>query len=521
MPVEEKITNEILAHTVLQTAIDCGVEEFCICPGARNAPLLASIATQDFLKCYWGFEERSTSFFALGRIKRTNKPVAVIVTSGTAVAEVLPAVMEAYYTSLPLLLITADRPSRFRGKGAPQSCDQHDLFGIYAPFKEDIEDRPFSGLLTWDQRSPAHINVCFEEPIDTPGKPLRKSSRHTPVELPMCDPSLDAFLHRTTYPLVIVGELAARDQDAVEEFLLRLNAPVICEPPSGLSYRTSLSSIRLRRRKKILETAMQQGYPIDGVIRIGGVPTLRLWRDLENMRGKIPVISLSRHPFPGLSFGEVTALPISPFFENYNPPVRITPSLVEPKLDQILETLYEQFPRAEQTMFYQLSKKMDKNGTLYLGNSLPIREWDQFAYNHFEDLSIAVNRGLNGIDGQLSTALGFGAKNTINWVILGDLTTLYDLAAPWFLSQMRENNYQIVVVNNSGGQIFSDMFKNRSFLNQHSIRFNSFAQMWGLDYAEWTTIPSEVTSDKSRIIELIPDAAQTEEFKKAMKNEGI
>lgn len=417
-------------------------------------------------------------------------------------AEVLPAVMEAYYTGQPLLIISADRPERFRGSGAPQSCTQPGIFGIYAPFVEDLTTQP-SSLRNWDQKSPAHINVCFEEPKDLPGKPLIKNTPSTPPKQYCNDPQyLDQFLAKTTTPLVIVGELADYDRDSVEEFLLKLNAPVVLEPPSGLCGRSALKSLIVQRRRNILKT-----YSVDGVLRIGGVPTLRLWRDLENLSGEIPVLTLSRWPFSGLSFDQSIPVAIDSFLENYSLKkafsVQHTPYDIEP--------LYQQFPNAEQTLIHELSQKLTFKHSLYLGNSLPIRHWDSFATTHDEEISIAVNRGINGIDGQLSTALGFADESEECWIVLGDLTTLYDLSAPWFLKQ-RKLNVQIVVVNNSGGQIFSEMFQNPSFINQHSIQFDAFAAMWNLKYERWNTIPSDIRSSNSRIIELVPDATQTKGF---------
>lgn len=424
--------------------------------------------------------------------------------------------MEAYYTCQPLLIISADRPASFRTSGAPQSCEQPGIFGVYAPFEQDLDGKTPCKLHEWDQKSPAHINVCFEEPRDVPGLQLQSSKHHPIATKQPADPTkeLHAFLQITKNPLVLVGELAPEDQAPVEEFLLRLNAPCILESASSLSHYQTLQHLQISRRTKLFETAAEHGYPIDGVLRIGGVPTIRLWRDLENLGGKIPVFSLTPWPFSGLSFCKTSAVSLKniPVVRRPNSAVQWLKSQAAYKSS--LEILYQRYPQAEQTLFHQLSLKMERETSLYLGNSLPIREWDHYATTQFEALSVAVNRGVNGIDGQLSTALGWGAK----WVILGDLTTLYDLSAPWFLPQLKDYRVQIVVVNNSGGQIFASMYKNPAFLNQHSIRFKAFAEMWSLEYAEWKNIPECTWSDKSRVIELVPDADQTRAFSAELKN---
>ena len=156
--------NKTLVEKILQEASQMGISEFCICPGGRNAPFVPILSELE-QRCYYWFEERSAAFFALGRARITEKPVGVIVTSGTAAAELLPACMEAYYSGVPLLLITADRPRRFRESGAPQSAEQVGLFGKYATASWDLAlDEPCD-LSGWNRASPAHLNVCFEEPL--------------------------------------------------------------------------------------------------------------------------------------------------------------------------------------------------------------------------------------------------------------------------------------------------------------------------------------------------------------------
>lgn len=133
-----------------------GASEFCVCAGSRNAPLLVVLGRSD-ARLFSFVDERSAAFFAIGRMKLHGKPVAVVTTSGTAVAELLPAAVEAYYSGLPLVLITADRPARFRGTGAPQSIEQEELFGVFAE----------STLEGWSRSRPLHLNIEFEEPLLT------------------------------------------------------------------------------------------------------------------------------------------------------------------------------------------------------------------------------------------------------------------------------------------------------------------------------------------------------------------
>ncbi len=146
------MSNIAAARSIIERVRGAGVVDFCVCGGSRNAPLIAVLTSANV---YSFVDERSAAFFALGRVKRDGKPVAVVTTSGTAAAELLPATIEAYYAGAPLILITADRPARFRGIGAPQAIEQVGLFGVYAATDFD----------RWNRRLPLHINVEFDEPL--------------------------------------------------------------------------------------------------------------------------------------------------------------------------------------------------------------------------------------------------------------------------------------------------------------------------------------------------------------------
>jgi len=157
--------NMLLANGIINQLKLLSICDIAICPGGRNIPLLSLLdKVQSFNKFYW-YEERSAAFFALGKSRVTEYPVAVVTTSGTAAGELLPSAMEAYYSGVPLLLITADRPKRFRGTGSPQSAEQVGLFGPYVTYCEDLALDQQCDLTKWDQKGPAHINVSFEEPL--------------------------------------------------------------------------------------------------------------------------------------------------------------------------------------------------------------------------------------------------------------------------------------------------------------------------------------------------------------------
>lgn len=145
-----------LARRLIDAVRAAGANEFCVCAGSRNSPLLAVLGTSN-AQLFSFVDERSAAFFALGRVKLHGNPVAVVTTSGTAVAEMLPAAIEAHYSGIPLILISADRPARFRGTGAPQAIEQLGLFGPYAE----------TSLEEWSRVRPLHLNIEFDEPLLT------------------------------------------------------------------------------------------------------------------------------------------------------------------------------------------------------------------------------------------------------------------------------------------------------------------------------------------------------------------
>jgi 2-succinyl-5-enolpyruvyl-6-hydroxy-3-cyclohexene-1-carboxylate synthase len=158
------MTNIERARQLVEQVRGLGTNDFCTCAGSRNSPLLVVLGSLgrwvagslgDDVRVFSFVDERSAAFFALGRTKTHGNPAAVVTTSGTAVAELLPAVIEAHYSALPLVLITADRPARYRGSGAPQAIEQVGIFGSYAA----------TSLDGWNRARPLHLNIEFDEPL--------------------------------------------------------------------------------------------------------------------------------------------------------------------------------------------------------------------------------------------------------------------------------------------------------------------------------------------------------------------
>lgn len=513
------MSNLDLALKVARELAASGVEEVCLCAGARNSPLVVALSEIGAFRKFHYFEERSAGFFALGRMKSHGKPVAVVTTSGTAAAELLPAMIEAHYTGLPLLAVTADRPRAYRGSGAPQAIEQLGIYGTYASAAVDLAAGESHGFENWSRRGPAHFNVCFEEPLldrcfsasEFEAPAVRAASA-----LPASSGVLDDFLSSCKNPLVIVSGLNRDAQAAVESFLMDLGALVYLEATSGLRESSRLRDLAIQSTDRVLSHGA-----FDAVLRIGGVPTLRFWRDLEEKLAHLPLLSISDVPFSGCSRAGVVQASLPEFFSDYRVSRRIEGRLHERlltadrKLAQGLAELFEREPHSEPAMVRALSRVMSAGSRVYLGNSMPIREWDLAATREDRRFELAANRGANGIDGQVSSFYGFAHAGSENWGLIGDLTALYDLSAPWILPQLGALETRLAVINNGGGKIFSRMFENPVFQNQHQIELMGWAQLWKLNYHQWHSVPALPALSGHCLIELRPDAEATDRFWKA------
>lgn len=532
---------------ILSELLDFGVRHFVVCAGARNAPLVvaAEALRQASVSANGGtapnarirvesfFEERAAAFYALGVARASGRPVAVLTTSGTAVAELLPAMAEADFSGVPLVAVTADRPRRLRESGAPQSIPQNQIFQNFVERTWDLEDGDkFTGLSQLSRLRPLHVNTCFEEPLlaDAELEPARlktdalailnrrtnESNSIAKTFSASSDPSV-AFAALGTIlakrrenlnagTVVIVGGLENEERQAVVDFIVGHGLPCLLEGPSGLRGDLRLKDLELRGGDRDLQRWCLTG-DLGSVIRIGGVPTTRVWRDLDDPHVATQTLSISRLRFSGLGRGQFIHLPgpgeLAEFLRQATtrdgravpsvPTSREASWLKEDRVSaEKLETILRGSGRSEPAFVRAFSDLVPSDAILYVGNSLPIRWWDLVA-NRNQISAVQANRGVNGIDGQLSTAFGLakgGGTPRELWILVGDLTALYDLAAPWALLKNPSGavpRVRIFVLNNSGGRIFTRVLAKAPggpapFENEHALNFEKWAEMWQLDY---------------------------------------
>ncbi|MDX1680951.1 MAG: thiamine pyrophosphate-binding protein [Akkermansiaceae bacterium] len=509
----------------IQQCLAAGIHEFVVCSGARNALLLEAIARAEAagkVRVWNHFEERSAGFFALGRCMQSGEPCAVVTTSGTAVAELLPAVIEAHYQGRPLVALTADRPEVFRGTGAPQTLVQPDIFGSHAQTQ----------LESWDGLGPLHLNIELEEATDFGEEDF------SDVEVGDFEPTrpkpgvaeLARWLREDRYRglVVMVGGLEPEERENVFHFCLELGVPLIAESTSGL--REALQELAIQDATRVLRKK-----PPGKLLRLGDVPSNRSWRDLdehEALQG-VEVWSICRTGLPGLArSSEVTRGPVHRIIAalgEIDPGDDALDHLVDcARHDSRIEELLEAYPDSEPGLVRALSIQAAIGNGVFLGNSLPIREWNEFAQWERPVPEVRANRGVNGIDGQVSTWLGWSADESESWAIVGDLTALYDVASGFVLEQVAREGRVLAVINNRGGRIFDRLARLQAMsprarewmANAQQADLGGIAKLWGMQHQLVRCIDDldeiAAAAGKAILLEVCPDARQTEQFWKAV-----
>ncbi len=481
------MTNLEASKKIINQLVAFGVTDFVICPGGRCAPLLSVIESTEAINTHHFFDERSASFFALGLGKKTNKPAVVVTTSGTAVSECLSAFIEAYYSATPIIILSADRPKSFRGSGAPQAIDQAHLFSGFATHEYDLEGETQLNQLSGQ----VHINIGFDEPL------LGQKTKQVVSKV-----SAEGFFKK---PLVIVGALTHDERESVALFLKKHNLMSYLESSSNLKSEPEINQLKIHSSQLSLSYVESV---FDSIIRIGSVPTIRLWRDLE--KSNLPVKSFSKAIFSGLSRIKESARPIS----SLNVPGEINDGVNDGL--KSLNYNYEKYPLAEPSFIYYLSSIIPEDSVVFLGNSMVIRNWDDFAETKKKQ-KIYANRGANGIDGLISTAMGCAEAGKDLWVVVGDQSALYDMQALWAHQSLENVRLRVVVINNGGGKIFSKIFKDNKLLesleNNHSLSFKPWAQMFNMDYHLVTDSEGfKKYNEEAIVIECVIDNNQTINF---------
>lgn len=407
-----------LARKVIRDFIEHGITDFVLSPGSRNAPLsiaLYEAEARGLIDLHVRIDERTAAFFALGITKATSHPAVVICTSGTAVANYHPAFLEAHHSDLPLIVLSADRPERLRFTGANQTTNQINLFNCGRFFNGDTYELHANG--------PTHINLEFDEPLLSDDKSNWLADLED-KELVEADVTTELFEVPAGRGILIVGH----DGIDVAEFAENLGVPVIAENP--LSYADAVTHASLFSAK----------LEIDWAVVVGRTTLSRSTNALIAKAKDVYVID------PRASKVDPKRSATKIFSD--------VPTIVGSAESWKIESDFIEINDwNEPAVAQSIAANLPYGSTLYLSSSRPIRDLEAFAKPR-DGVEVFANRGLAGIDGNLSTALGIASKRECSYAVVGDLAFLHDLTA---LVNQENIKLKLIVINNDGGGIFSTL----------------------------------------------------------------
>ena len=430
-----------LARQTIRKLIESGVSDFVMSPGSRNAPLsiaLHEAKTRGLIELHIKLDERGAAFYALGIAKATDRHTAVICTSGTAAANFHPALLEALHSNNKLIAITADRPERLRKTGANQTTDQVGMFPNITSF--DL----VAGSKFELSSGPIHLNIQFDDPL------LPTNNNDWLSGLKIVEPRMDAAnpksLSVTGNGVIVIGHDRGTFSSAdLEKFIEAAGLPVLAEDP--LSFKSAVGHASAFLSDEVIRNYLKPDY----VIVIGRTTLSRSINTYVTSAEKTYVID------PRISTIDTKRTATQIFFELPKLEVATLNPSWESDWREISKLSSQEIMKdqswSEQIALSTIAAGIPDGSALFVGSSRPIRDIEAFAKPR-NGIEVFANRGLAGIDGNLSTIFGISNNFGRTFAVLGDLTLLHDLNA---LLSPPKSNLTIFVIDNNGGGIFSTL----------------------------------------------------------------
>ncbi|MBW8015142.1 MAG: 2-succinyl-5-enolpyruvyl-6-hydroxy-3-cyclohexene-1-carboxylic-acid synthase [Planctomycetes bacterium] len=526
--------NTFWANIIVEELIRCGVDYFCISPGSRSTPLTAAVAGNKNAKSIICYDERNSAFHAVGYARASGKPAAIITTSGTACANLYPAIIEASNDNIPMIVLTADRPPELIDTSANQTIDQPNMFGDYTRFKFDLpcpdENIPPEMVLTTIDQSvfrskysnpgPVHINCRYRKPLEpTDDQPPAGYTKNieawtdstdpfTKYEYPEvvanseCLDSLADDINKTDRGMIIVGKLNSGEQrKAVMGVINMLNWPVYADITSGLRLTDCTTNVIRYFDQELLTGEFNKKAAPSLVIHFGGRKTSKRVDEFldQNRPDKYIIINNTPqrqdpiHAAGAYLKGDITDTCESlmdrihlseegDYARFYADKALHADAIIARNIDRV-KFMSEPFIARD------LSKNIPENTSLVLSSSMPIRDVDLYSVSGRTGITVSANRGVSGIDGVISTASGFAAaKKELTTLLIGDMAFIHDINALAVLKKL-DVPVIVVVINNRGGGIFhflpisqvEDIFEDY-FVAPHDHYFQGACETFGIDY---------------------------------------
>lgn len=457
-----------------------GVTDVLVSPGSRSAPLAISAHREPGLNVSVHLDERSAGFWALGLAKATGRPVALVCTSGTAAANYLPAVIEAHYSEVPLLVLTADRPPELRDRGAGQTIDQLNIYGGYArwwadmPIPGDVDPAWFRSTaaravrtVTGARRGPVHLNWPLREPLEPagdstpePADPIRVVPDTVTASTADIEWLTELAVHHER-GLVLAGPMHPSDDHfaAIARFCRKTGWPLLAEPLSQVR-RVADGVVTMAHHDHLLRTRWADEMVPEVVVRVGQPMTckpLRLW--LERHTPQHVVIDPSNTWTDASSTASAVITSGPEVLGSIDIDRGLTSwsgkwSAADRKADKAIDDILDSEELSEAGIGRELGRRLTGGSVLYVSNSMPVRDIDTFQRARKEPLDMLGNRGTSGIDGVVSSAAGASLGGHPTTLLIGDLALLHDMSG--LLAAVEHGvDLTIVVPNNRGGGIFA------------------------------------------------------------------
>ena len=510
-----------LARSIIKQLIELGIKDVVLSPGSRNAPLsiaLYEASEKGLIDLHVRIDERGAAFFALGISKASSRYVPVVCTSGTAVANYYPALLEAHHSDINLLLLTADRPARLRRTGSNQTTDQSNIFGAFVRASLDTDkDLDLSTALSGS--GPVHINLQFDEPLLNEDNSdwlsgIKVKSQET-GKAEVIEINIES-----KKSLVIVGhDRAGFSVDEIEKFASDLAAPLIAEDTLVFEDAIAHAPIVLSDEKARIALAAEN------VFVIGRTTLSRSINAYIKGAKKVMVIDPRTENIDTSRTSD----------EIYTQIPRVKMTL---DIDQSWHDLWKKYEAlaaialsvlpewSEAELATIIAEELEDDTALFISSSRPVRDFESFAVPR-SGLNTYANRGLAGIDGNISTALGIATQHSESYAVIGDLAFLHDISA---LANPTQDNLTIIVVDNDGGGIFSTLGQRGSkgfetiFGTPHGIDIASVVKSFGISSQQISSAKElhialqQIHSGLHVIVAKMPDREQNADFIAAVLN---
>ncbi|TFD98143.1 2-succinyl-5-enolpyruvyl-6-hydroxy-3-cyclohexene-1-carboxylic-acid synthase [Jeotgalibacillus sp. R-1-5s-1] len=511
--------------TFIEQLYQSGVTRAVISPGSRSTPLAYLLEAHPLIETHINVDERSAAFYALGMAKASGKPVAIVCTSGTAAANYFPAVVEATYARVPLIVLTADRPHELRANGAPQAIDQIHLYGHHVKWFYDMPlPDADSAVLRYTGRiaakaaakadahpkGPVHLNFPFREPLIP--RLDSYSEKHVVADVfhaskQLSDEQLSVLakkLNDSSKGLIIAGPMESESSlNDLIAFSKKMGYPILADPLSGLRSRMQKHATVIETYDAFLKDVwIKEMLEPDLIIRVGGMPVSKaLSQYLQGCDAEQWLID------EGAEWRDPISAATSYIESSIHSFTKVCDKVTTTHSNDWLKRWQELNSAAEIEIAHYISEQMDEGAAvgaliqslpagshLVAGNSMPIRDVDTFWIRGANAIHLWANRGANGIDGVVSTALGIAAvKNEPVYLLIGDLSMFHDLNG-LLVAKQHKSHLQIIVMNNNGGGIFSFLPQAKEpahfetlFGTPPSLDFEQAASFYGIDYQRCKT----------------------------------